>query len=601
MQVLLRAAQQVALRVAGVVPPPRQRAQIGEDVEQAVLAADQQRIAAQQVAAGLVELGREPASLLRVHVVAEHQPLQALELLPAERRPLRLALLGGPEEEAWRDLLLVLPLDRVELQQRCLGVHLDVGPREDLTDASAERRDDGALHLHALHHGHHLAALHLVARLDRYGHDHSGGEAADEAAVVTREPVGDPVHLDEQLGPLRRDHGPMGVAAVDDAALVVVEALDLGLDADAVRLDPVEAGPHLADAQAIPVAAMAQFDGPSRLRLRLGPAAARECVEARPLEARLDLRDLDRGLDQRHVGVRWLPHVAAELQPVEPGVVHRARPQVRVVEQLEQEALVGGAVAQHDHRLPQRPAQPRDRLVAVLPPGDQLRHHRVELGGYLVPLPDAGVHAHPRPARKPQHLDPARRRREAERRVLGVQPGLDRVPPRRGRIPLEAPARGDVELELDQVKPGDGLGHGMLHLEPGVHLHEGERALLGLVEELDGGGAAVARLPHQAGGRLPQLALLLRGQGRARGLLDHLLAAPLHAAVAHPGRPDAPLAVGDRLHLDVAGRGRSASRSARPRLRRRTGPRRGRDRTRARARRGHPRGGCPARRRPPPP
>jgi len=45
-------------------------------------------------------------------------------------------------------------------------------------------------------------------------------------------------------------------------------------------------------------------------------------------------------------------------------------------------------------------------------------------------------------------------------------------------------ARGDPELLADEVDPGDHLGHGVLHLEPRVHLEEVE-ATLGVHEELD--------------------------------------------------------------------------------------------------------------------
>ncbi len=59
------------------------------------------------------------------------------------------------------------------------------------------------------------------------------------------------------------------------------------------------------------------------------------------------------------------------------------------------------------------------------------------------------------------------------------------------------------------------------------------------------------------GGRL-ELAGLLRGQHRRRGLLDHLLVAPLHRAVPHAQRPRRALAVGDHLHLDVPRAGQQA-------------------------------------------
>ena len=44
----------------------------------------------------------------------------------------------------------------------------------------------------------------------------------------------------------------------------------------------------------------------------------------------------------------------------------------------------------------------------------------------------------------------------------------------------------------------------------------------------------------------------------ALGLLDHLLVAPLHAAVADTDRPHRAVGVGDELHLDVAGIGHDA-------------------------------------------
>ena len=144
------------------------------------------------------------------------------------------------------------------------------------------------------------------------------------------------------------------------------------------------------------------------------------------------------------------------------------------------------------------------------------------------------------------------RGREAAAGVLGVEADLDRVPARRRRVALQPAAGRDVQLQADEVGARDRLGDGVLDLQPGVDLHEGEAAALGLVEELDGAGAAVAGLPRQPDRRLGELALLPGVQGRAGGLLDDLLVAALVAAVAHAERPDAALAVGHQLHLDVA-------------------------------------------------
>ena len=82
--------------------------------------------------------------------------------------------------------------------------------------------------------------------------------------------------------------------------------------------------------------------------------------------------------------------------------------------------------------------------------------------------------------------------------------------PRGGRrVALEPAAGRHVELEADEVGARDHLGDGVLDLQARVDLHEREALPLGLVEELDGAGAAVARVAREAHRRLGQLALLL--------------------------------------------------------------------------------------------
>ena len=56
------------------------------------------------------------------------------------------------------------------------------------------------------------------------------------------------------------------------------------------------------------------------------------------------------------------------------------------------------------------------------------------------------------------------------------------------------PAGRHDELPFDQVLAGDHLGHGMLDLQAGVHLHEVEGAVL-VGDELDGAGADDSRSP----------------------------------------------------------------------------------------------------------
>lgn len=76
--------------------------------------------------------------------------------------------------------------------------------------------------------------------------------------------------------------------------------------------------------------------------------------------------------------------------------------------------------------------------------------------------------------------------------ILGVEPRLDGVPALEGPFAGQLAAGGDVQLCPDQVVAVGHLGDGVLHLQSGVDLQEGEQLLSRVVEELDGGGPAVA-------------------------------------------------------------------------------------------------------------
>ena len=124
-----------------------------------------------------------------------------------------------------------------------------------------------------------------------------------------------------------------------------------------------------------------------------------------------------------------------------------------------------------------------------------------------------------------------------------------------GALAGERRAVGDEDLQLHQVDAGGVLGDGVLDLQAGVDLEEGEDLLLGLVQVFDGACALVSGGVDEFGGRGAQLVGLLLGQQRRAGLLDDLLVAALDGAVAHARGPDIAVAVGDDLNLDVAGIG----------------------------------------------
>ena len=465
---LLRAAHQLALVLIVAVARPGERTEVRELREQAVLTRDEGRVAGQQVRALAVQVADDPLHLGGVDVVAEHRPFEALEVLAAAlRRDGR-----GRAKRRERDPLASRPVgsrhvERLELQQRRVGGDVDVRAREDLSDAAPERRDERRLHLHALDHGDHVAGLDLVTGRDRDRHDDGRRQVADQPAVVAADAMRDAVDLDEQVGALLGDDRAVGGAGELQPPLVGADAPHADLDGHAVDRHAMAFTGDLADRAAVRVPAMAQLDHARCRGVGLRPAAAGERVETRAVGRRLGLADLDRRLQDRHVGVAHRDDVALQLHPVQPGRVHVTGAQFGPVEQLEQEALVRGPALDDDDGLRDRAAQPSERLVAVAPPGDQLRDRRVELGVDRVTLCHPGVDTHARAGRQPQQRDPPRGGKEAQCRVLGVQPRLDGVAVGGRRRSLQPAAGGDVQLELHEVEPGDLLGDGVLHLEAG--------------------------------------------------------------------------------------------------------------------------------------
>ena len=497
----------------------------------------------------VVRVADGPFHLARVDVVAEHEPLEARELVAdggrGRGRGERDALAGGRRWPA---------VERLERHQRRLRRDVDVCADQHLAHAPMEGCGQRGLHLHRLDDRHDVALVDLVADRDRDRHDDRRGEIAHETPVVEGHPVRDAVDLDKHVRVLDRGERAVRATSYLEAVLATSELLDQDLDRRAVDRHAIAVRRDLRDDEAIGLPPVAKLDRVREIGAGLRAPAARERVEACPLHSRLAVGHADRGLHQRDVGVAHRDDLTAELQAVEPCRVDVSRADLGTVEQLEQKALVGRATVDDHHRLGQRSAQTREGFVAVAARGDDLGDRRVELGGDDVAFGDAGVYAHARTVGQAQKRDPAWRGYEAQRRVLGVQARLDGVARRRRRLAFQPPAGRDVELELDEVEAGDRLGDRVLDLQRRVDLHERERPGRRLVEELDRAGVAVAGAHGQAPRRLQDLALLLGRERRAGGLLDDLLAAALVRAVAQADRPRAAVPVSDDLHLDVARR-----------------------------------------------
>ena len=108
---------------------------------------------------------------------------------------------------------------------------------------------------------------------------------------------------------------------------------------------------------------------------------------------------------------------------------------------------------------------------------------------------------------------------------------------------------------LHEVEAGDLLGHGVLDLEAGVHLEEGELPWPGRRHDVfDRAGIHVADAARQADGRIAELLACRLVKEHGGRLLDDLLVAALQGALALPQVQDSAVGVGEHLHLDVARR-----------------------------------------------
>ena len=241
---------------------------------------------------------------------------------------------------------------------------------------------------------------------------------------------------------------------------------------------------------------------------------------------------------------------------VEPARRHRPVAERRIGHQLEQQRAVGEPGVEHDDGVAQRGFQPRQRRRACRAVGNDFGQHRVEDGRHHVVLHVAGIDAHAGPERCLEVDEPARTRREALVGVFGIQARLDGGAAWRGRLVGGQPrAAADIDLQADEVDAEDLFRHRVLDLQPRVHLQEIEGLQIGQQQELGRACADVAGDARQVRPGFAQRALDLGDEPGRRRLFQHLLLPALHRAVARAQRPHAAMAVGQHLHLDVAGIG----------------------------------------------
>ena len=118
-------------------------------------------------------------------------------------------------------------------------------------------------------------------------------------------------------------------------------------------------------------------------------------------------------------------------------------------------------------------------------------------------------------------------------------------------------ARRDTQLQFDEIKSGDRLGHGVFNLQAGVHLHEPKAAVaqIALGDELDRAGTRVADRLGRLDGSLAHRGAKGVSHAGGGGFLDHLLVAALQRTVTFEKVDDMAMVVAKDLHLDMAGVG----------------------------------------------
>ena len=144
--------------------------------------------------------------------------------------------------------------------------------------------------------------------------------------------------------------------------------------------------------------------------------------------------------------------------------------------------------------------------------------------------------------------DKANAKAIAAKAGVPVLPTYDRDP--EFPVMIKALAARDAQLPFHEIEPGEQLGHRVLDLQPRVHFHEPEAAVVAQ-QEFDRAGAGIAHGPGRGDRRRAHRGTQLRvHRGRGR-LLDELLVAALHRAIALAKVDAVAVRVGKDLHFDV--------------------------------------------------
>ena len=127
-----------------------------------------------------------------------------------------------------------------------------------------------------------------------------------------------------------------------------------------------------------------------------------------------------------------------------------------------------------DHHVVQRAAAAFHDAIPGERPDGELGAHRIEIRRNLIAAVHGGIDPHARAARRIVSGDFAEARQKTVLRIFGIDAELHCVAakPDVFLLVLQLEAVGDANLLLHDVDAGDGLRHGVLDLDAGIHFHE---------------------------------------------------------------------------------------------------------------------------------
>ncbi len=162
-----------------------------------------------------------------------------------------------------------------------------------------------------------------------------------------------------------------------------------------------------------------------------------------------------------------------------------------------------------------------------------------------------GIDADARPCCQLEQQHGAGGGRKVPVSVLCVEASLHGVPNLWRWIAEQRLARGNEQLQLDQIEPGGCLGDCMRCRQSELDRRDVEGSVDRPVLELDGRQPADARRAHERDRRFAERRVLLRIQVGGTGFDDQRAVVSRDGLVADSSRPHGVVVVSDNMHIEV--------------------------------------------------